>query len=958
MLMFKKISLLVAPLALLGLVMVAPQPTHALSCVQPVPNSEFIANGGVVFHGQVSSNTITALNFDESEKREVTFNTFRAWSPAWAPTRKVTTPFTVVDTIPAGSSDDDIWGFRSTFEVGKEYIVYASYDGSVYTADIGACARSHSYSTESLARITSELGVGYTPAQTSVTPPTTDPEQNALLAQLKALLALVADLQARIFNMGGGSDVSDFKSCSAKTGVVLESYPRKCVYDGVTYVEPVSPILPSPISCPNLSQNLGLGARNADVTALQTYLRTTGDFRYPEITGFFGPATTEAVRIFQCREMGVCSGNENSSGYGFVGPQTRAALFASCGGVVEPGPIACTREYRPVCGQPSGCEPCNAPAGGACPAICKIPQVQTYGNACEAKAAGASVVYEGQCKIDEPINPTTPPDSCRIWNDGCNTCSRNSPGSEFACTLRACIWQGVPKCEAHFDQGANPVIHGFTGPTVLGVRETGVWEIKASDPQNGTLSYKVDWGESRFANPFDSIASLAGSGFVQQTTFTHSYSQAGTYTISIVARDNQGLEAKTTTTVRVGESLTGEGFTVTPNFGNAPHTVTATITLPTRSGFDLVEVCGPIVVGDINWGDGQTSRPTRLGCSSQRVVTLTHTYQNNGNYTVTFKKTNGVVSSAQVTVGGVTPGVTFTASPSVGNAPLAVTFTAPGGYSCADGPDYEIDFGDGSKQKTPQCTSGNQRVTHTYSRAGTYSAKLYSIPSGFGIAPVDRTPRLVGTQNIFVSGTSGLTCTAGGVAYSEGTERSCIDGANGSQQCIIDAIYACRSGSWEVESQPWGPTCQGGTNYGGGFYEDCISPSNNLSVYQPSGGFYRIGDSIQVRWSTNVQNANAGMYLVLEDEASGRRYKSMKVERSAGQATINTGGSCNAFFSDGIEADCSSLRDNSFKGNVRYVIRAVIYTPSNACFGFCALGSTTNTQTIIQSTSAPFTLGV
>ncbi|MDO8481944.1 MAG: peptidoglycan-binding protein [bacterium] len=229
------------------------------------------------------------------------------------------------------------------------------------------------------------------------------------------------------------------------------------------------------------------------------------------------------------------------------------------------GPQMCTKEYIPVCGsKPIVCitTPCN-------------PIQQTYGNRCEMKADGASLLYEGECK-DTSINPANDP-LCKSWYDGCNSCSRQTPGSPAMCTLRACIDGSTakPYCTAYFDKDTSgnkpPVISSFSGPTSLAVNQQGTWTIQASDPENGQLTYIVYW--TNVAAGTDSFLSSAASytEVTQNTTFTHSYSSVGTYTVSIIVRDSAGQEAKTTSTVKVGSDAVACTMEYNPVCGQPPE---------------------------------------------------------------------------------------------------------------------------------------------------------------------------------------------------------------------------------------------------------------------------------------------------------------------------------------------------------------------------------------------------
>lgn len=83
------------------------------------------------------------------------------------------------------------------------------------------------------------------------------------------------------------------------------------------------------------TQQMSIGSRGAEVSALQTYLATKTP-HYPEalVTGYFGVLTQTAVQRFQCAEEIVCSGDPATTGYGRVGPKTLLQLNLRASGVI------------------------------------------------------------------------------------------------------------------------------------------------------------------------------------------------------------------------------------------------------------------------------------------------------------------------------------------------------------------------------------------------------------------------------------------------------------------------------------------------------------------------------------------------------------------------------------------------------------------------------------------------
>lgn len=84
------------------------------------------------------------------------------------------------------------------------------------------------------------------------------------------------------------------------------------------------------------STNVSFGMTHSNVLILQQILNSTG-FTISQTgpgspgneTTKFGSLTRDAVRRFQCAKQIVCTGDEGSTGYGYVGNRTRLALIGA-----------------------------------------------------------------------------------------------------------------------------------------------------------------------------------------------------------------------------------------------------------------------------------------------------------------------------------------------------------------------------------------------------------------------------------------------------------------------------------------------------------------------------------------------------------------------------------------------------------------------------------------------------
>ena len=83
------------------------------------------------------------------------------------------------------------------------------------------------------------------------------------------------------------------------------------------------------IECPKLSGTVGYGANSNDIVNLQLFLASEGLLETSSATGFFGKLTEAAVQAWQQAKGIISEGSPETTGWGLVGPKTRAAL-ADC----------------------------------------------------------------------------------------------------------------------------------------------------------------------------------------------------------------------------------------------------------------------------------------------------------------------------------------------------------------------------------------------------------------------------------------------------------------------------------------------------------------------------------------------------------------------------------------------------------------------------------------------------
>jgi uncharacterized delta-60 repeat protein len=319
-----------------------------------------------------------------------------------------------------------------------------------------------------------------------------------------------------------------------------------------------------------------------------------------------------------------------------------------------------------------------------------------------------------------------------------------------------------------------------------------------SDPGADTWTATVDYGDGAGAQPLTLNAN-------KTFTLNHAYTEEGTYTVTVVVADDDGVSGTATfhvtvndpvPSVTLGSDLTlneGDAFSESAYFrDSSPDTWTATV----------------------DYGEGAGPQP--LSLNSDQSFGLYHIYKEEGSYTVTVVVTDddgtSGTASFNVTVKDVTP--TITAG---GNLTLneGDGFGRNGYFSDPSGDTWTgtVNYGDGSGNQSLTLNADKTfNIGHVYRDEGSYTVTVTV------------------TDDEGVSGTGTFTVTANNVVPTVSA---------GGNTTINEGDTLSRAGSF---TDPGADTWTGTVNYGDGSGKQSLTLNANKTfslnhTYTDNGSF-------------------------------------------------------------------------------------------------------------------------
>lgn len=683
-----------------------------------------------------------------------------------------------------------------------------------------------------------------------------------LQTQIQALLAQVQQLQVRLTALQN----------QATTTTSILSQPDQPV------------VMP----CVQILRPLTFGAQGTDVTALQNTLIGAGDLPAGSATGFFGTATQTAVQKVQAQNGIVASGDPTTTGFGAVGPNTRAWFAKHCGSgnqnfsaspVSGPAPLAV--QFRSTVGGTIDFGDGTTGTMNSAPVCASCQALSTAGHTYTAAGTYiATLTYQPPFVCNAPAGAA---------------CAEVMPAQT---TATVTITVGVAAAP-----GA-PSISGLDAPASLAIGQTGTWTVHASvaNTSNAQLQYSVTWGDESVLDRLSAIAGNAPSTLQTFGSFTHAYATAGTYTPTFIVSNSVG-SAQTSASVAVGGGNGVIGGPICPMYqmvacpagqhalpgtptydanGCAIPNQTCVPNTTTSAAFSATPTSGaaPLAVqfssntgGSINFGDGTSGTfvlspmpmyacprnaafstnpgQTEAGCMNPPPsYSLSHTYASASTYTATLATAGSCLSGYCAQTASVTITVTGKTTLSCPNYSLPV---------CVNG-SYVSQGTDANGCQLPSICS--PAPSGTLSASATTGAAPLTVTfagvSSAGINFGDSSGQSIATSPSAGNGQTAMhtyafpgtfTATSGGSSVTITVTGPCSAGTTWQQACPA-AVATCQAGTsadgasvcatlntsctwgcYTTASPGQGTSAGSGTTVGG----SCtISGNNWICSYQPT----------------------------------------------------------------------------------------------------------------------------
>jgi PKD repeat protein len=303
-----------------------------------------------------------------------------------------------------------------------------------------------------------------------------------------------------------------------------------------------------------------------------------------------------------------------------------------------------------------------------------------------------------------------------------------------------------------------------TEGTATGSVETATFTATDAGPFTAT----IDWGDG--VTDSATVNDLGGGNF--DVTGSHTYADEGSFTVTTTVTDTNDNDVQPTTstaTVAEADSLTATAVPIGPTEGSNFSGTVATFS-DTFSGNVAADF-----TATIDWGDGTLSAGTVSGGAGSYSVDGSHTYVDEGSFTVTTTLSDDAPGTASATSTGTATvaegdglsatGITVSALETQSFSGTVGTFSDTNAGNVASDFTATIDWGDGTL--TPGTVSGSGTDytvsgTHTYAEDGTYTL-TFTVNDD---APGSATATATSTVNV---GESGLSMTNAPFSVAEGS---------------------------------------------------------------------------------------------------------------------------------------------------------------------------------------------